>query len=110
MNVVDGAGLLGALLPHTTTEHTSKAAATAKELGKEILCTHSTGATTIFKTFLAELVVERTLLGIGENFVGTGKLLELFSGIGVVCVLVYGKLSASPVVTHPPQLVIGAGL
>jgi hypothetical protein len=88
VNVVDGAGLLGTLFPHATAEHTAESATTAKELGEEILCTHSTSTTTIFKTLLAELVVDGTLLRVGKDFVSTGKFLEFFGGFWVVCVLV----------------------
>lgn len=85
--MVDGASLLGARVSHTTTEHATEATSAAKELCEEILGTHATGTTT-FKTLLAELIIDGPLLGIGQNFVRFGNVLERFGGLWVVGVLV----------------------
>jgi hypothetical protein len=42
----------------------------------------------LLETFLAILVVELSLLRIGEDFVGFGDLLEFLGRIWVVCILV----------------------
>lgn len=88
MNVVDGTSLLGALVTHATTEHATETTAAAEELSKEVLGAHATASTAMLKTLLTELVVEATLLGIGEGLVSGRQFLELLSGFGVVCVLV----------------------
>jgi len=76
VNVGDGAGFLGALLPHATaatTEHAPKGTSTAaatEELGKQIFSGHATSAcTALLEPFLAILIVYVPLLRVGENLV-----------------------------------------
>lgn len=91
VSVVNGAGLGGSAV-HTTAKHAAHAAetTTAEELGKQVLGSHAAAAsTTALEAGLAILVVDLSLLGIRENFVGVRDFLELFLGVGVVCVLVY---------------------
>ena len=97
VDVVNGASLLGALIPHTTAEHAAETTAAAEELGEEILRAHSTGTATAFKTLFTKLVVDVTLLRIGENFVRLGHFLECFSGLWVVGVLVCTKHVRIPI-------------
>jgi hypothetical protein len=42
----------------------------------------------LFETLLAILIIQLTLVGIGEDFIGFGEVLELFGGVWVVCILV----------------------
>lgn len=86
--MVDGAGLLGASVAHATTEHSTEATAAAKELGEDILGVHSGATSTAFQALLTILVINLTLLGIGENLVGVRQLLKLLCRLGVVGVLV----------------------
>jgi hypothetical protein len=88
VNVVDGPGLLRALVAHATAEHSTKAASAAEELGEEILSAHSAGATATLKTLLTKLIIDTASLGIGENFVRFGNFLECLGGLWVVGVLV----------------------
>lgn len=88
MHVVNSTGLLGTRVTHTTAEHATETAAAAEELSKEILGTHSSSAGTTFETLLTELVVDLTLLRIGQDFVGMRQFLELLGSFGVVRVLV----------------------
>lgn len=97
VSVVNSSGLGRSTLVHTTkhaTEATSEAAA-AEELSKQVLGSHTaTGAS--FKTSLAILVVDLSLLGVGKDLVGVGNFLELLLGSGVVGVLVWEKLDGFP--------------
>jgi len=80
-----------------TTEHAAEAApeaAAAEELSKEVLRGHTAATGTTLKTGLAILVVDLTLLRVGEDLIGVGDLLELFFRSGVVCVLVWRRVSA----------------
>jgi hypothetical protein len=63
VDVVNGAGLLGAgLTTHATTEHATKAAAAAaEELREEILGVHATAHTTLLDTLFTILIVELAL-------------------------------------------------
>ena len=89
VNVVNGTGFLRARVPHATTEHaTERTPAAAEELRKEILSAHSTTGTTTFETFFTKLIIEGALLRVRQDFVGVRQLLELFRGLGVICVLV----------------------
>lgn len=94
MGVVNGSSLGGATAWTAAAEHASHSTetTTAEELGKQILGGHATTAGAALKAGLTILVVDLSLLGIGENFVGVRDFLELFLGIGVVCVLVYVML------------------
>ena len=95
VNVVDRPRLLRALLARTAAEHASEGAtAAAEELGEQILRTHATTHATTFETLFTVLVVDRTLLGIREDLVGVGHLLELLGRIGVVLVLVWKQGSS----------------
>lgn len=91
VHVVNGASLLGASIAHATTEHAAEATTAAEELREQVLGVHTTGATTTFQTLLTILVVDLTLLGVGQNLVGVRQLLELLRGFGVVLVLVCTK-------------------
>lgn len=86
--MVDGASLLGTRVPHTTTEHSTEATSAAEELCEEIFGTHATGTATTFKTLLAQLIIDGPLLGVGQNFVRFGDVLERFGRLWVVGVLV----------------------
>jgi hypothetical protein len=91
VHMVDGTGLLRASIAHATTEHAAEAAAAAaEELREEVLGVHATStAGAALQTLLAILVVDATLLVIGQDFVGVRQLLELLGSLGVVGVLVY---------------------
>lgn len=88
--MVDGAGLLGTGITHATAEHPTERTTTAatEELREEVLGVHTTAATTTLETFFTELVIDATLLGVGQNFVGVRQFLELLSGLGVVGILI----------------------
>lgn len=86
--MVNGPGLLGALLAHTTTKHTTEGTSAAKELRKEIFCVHAAGRTSAFQTFLSILIIHLTFLLIRQNFVSMGKFLELIGRIRIMCILV----------------------
>lgn len=96
MGVVDGSGLRGTTVHTAATKHASHAteATTSEELSEQVLSGHATTAGTALKAGLTILIVNLSLLGIGEDFIGVRDLLELFLGIGVVCVLVYIVLDA----------------
>jgi hypothetical protein len=91
VHVVDCSGLLWAGVTHATSEHSTEgtAAAAAEELREQILGVHTTATTTMLQTFLTKLIIELTLLGVGETLVSVRQLLELLSSLGVVGVLVY---------------------
>jgi hypothetical protein len=94
VGVVNGSSLGGATARTAAAEHASHSTetTTAEELGKQVLSGHATTTGTALKAGLTILVVDLSLLGIGENFVSVRDFLELFLGIGVVCVLVYVML------------------
>jgi hypothetical protein len=94
VGVVDGAGLGGATVHTTTAKHAAHATetTTTEELSKQVLGSHSTTAGTSLEAGLTILIVDLSLLRVGENFVGVRDFLELLFGIGVVCVLVYVAL------------------
>jgi hypothetical protein len=91
VGVVNGSGLGGATVHTAAAKHTAHATetTTSEELSEQVLGGHATTSGTALEAGLTILIVDLSLLGIGENFVGMGDLLELFLGIGVVCVLVY---------------------
>lgn len=96
VGVVNGAGLGRAAVLHTT-EHASHAAkaTAAEELSKQIFSSHATTTpSTALETCFTILIVDLSLLGIGEDLVGVRDLLELLFGSGVVGVLVW-KLHVS---------------
>jgi hypothetical protein len=76
VSMVDCASFGGATLaPHasehaTHATHAAKATTTTKELSKQILGGHATAASTTFQASLAILVVDASLLGVGQNLVG----------------------------------------
>jgi len=87
--MVDGTSLLGASVAHTTTEHAAEAtAAAAEELREEVLGVHATSAAAALQALLTILVVDATLLLIGQDLVGVRQLLELFGGLRVVGILI----------------------
>lgn len=90
VSVVNGAGL-GRATVHTAAEHASHAseATTAEELSEQVLGSHATSTGTTFEAGFTILIVNLSLLGVGEDFVGVGDFLELVLSGGVVCVLVY---------------------
>ena len=90
MGVVNGSGLGRATVHTAAAKHTSHTteATTSEELSEQVLGGHATTTSTSLETGLTILIVNLSLLGVGENFVGMRDLLELFLGIGVVCVLV----------------------
>lgn len=90
VDVVNCAGLLGALIPHATAEHPTEgtAAAAAEELREQILGVHATAATAVLQALLTELVIQLALLGVRKTFVSVRKFLELLCGLWVVGVLV----------------------
>jgi hypothetical protein len=91
VGVVDGAGLGGAAaLAAAAAEHAAEAAAASEELGEQVLGSHATAAAgTALKASLAILIVDGALLGVGQNLVCVGDLLELVFGGRVVRVLVF---------------------
>lgn len=97
VGVVDRTGLGWASIAHAAAEHSSEAAAaaTAKELGEQVLGSHATttAASTTLKTSLAHLVVDAALLRILEDFVGVGDLFELVLGLFIAGVLVCAGVS-----------------
>lgn len=74
------------------TEHASEAtqAAATKELSEQVLSSHATAASSTVQTSLSHLVIGASLLGVAEDFVGVGNLLELVLGFLVTGVLVCG--------------------
>lgn len=87
--MVDRAGLLGAGITHATAEHSAETTAAAtEELGEDILSVHTGATSAALQTLLTILVVDSTLLGIGESLVGVRQLLKLLRRLGVVSVLV----------------------
>lgn len=99
VNVMNGTSLLGALVTHATTEHAAETTTAAEELSEKVLGAHTTASTAMLKTLLTKLVVKATLLGVGEGFVSVRQFLELLSGFGVVCVLVYEEVA----LVHTPR-------
>ena len=98
VHVVDCAGLLGTGVAHTTTtEHSTEgtAAAAAEELREQVLGVHATAGTTVLQTLLTKLVVQLTLLGVGETLVSGRQFLELLCSLGVVGILVYRQSDVS---------------
>lgn len=96
VGVVDCPSLGGTTLTaHATAEHathTAKTTAATEELSKEIFGSHTTAAASAtLETGLTILIVDRTLLGIGENLVCVGDFLELALSGRVVCVLIYAR-------------------
>jgi hypothetical protein len=90
VDVVNRARFLRAGFAHAASEHIAKGRTAAEELGEKVLGGHTTAAhSTLLKTLLAILIVELSLLGIGEHFIGFGKVLEFFRCVGVVGVLVW---------------------
>lgn len=90
VGVVNSSGLGRAAVHTAAAKHTSHAteATTSEELSEQVLGGHATTTSTSLETGLTILIVNLSLLGVGEDFVGMRDLLELFLGIGVVCVLV----------------------
>lgn len=85
--MMNGARLLGACIPHPTTEHSSERPAT-KELRKDVFGIHATSAGTTFQAFLTIFVIELSFVRIGQDFVGMRNLLKLLGSFGVILVLV----------------------
>jgi hypothetical protein len=96
VGVVNGSGLGGAAVHTASAKHTAHTTetTTSEELSKQVLGGHATTSGTALETGLTILIVNLSLLGIGEDLVGMRDLLELFLGIGVVCVLVCVVLDA----------------
>lgn len=90
VGVVNCAGLGRALVAHAAAaKHASKSATATKELGKQVLGSHTTAtASSAIKASLTHLIISSTFLGIGKDFVGVGNLFELVLGLGVARVLV----------------------
>lgn len=88
VGVVDGARLRRARIAHAAAEHAAETAAAAKELGEEVLGSHATAAAAALQARLSHLVVQTSLLGIGQNFVCVRDLLELMLGLSIAWVLV----------------------
>jgi hypothetical protein len=92
---VDGTGFLWARVPHATAEHASKPSS-AKELGKQVLGIHTAHAASLLvQPLLSVLIVHAALLGVRQDFIGGGDLLELFSRLGISRVFVWCKLDPS---------------
>jgi hypothetical protein len=66
VHVVDCSGLLWAGVTHATSEHSTEgaAAAAAEELREQIFRIHATAAAAVLQAFLAELIIQLTLLGV----------------------------------------------
>lgn len=98
VSVVNGSGLGRASLVHATaTEHATEAtteATSAEELGEEVLGGHAAAAGAALETSLAILIINLSLLRIGEDFVSVRNLLELVLSFGVVGVLVWSVSAA----------------
>lgn len=91
VGVVNGASLgRAAGLAAAAAKHASETAqaAAAEELCEQILSSHATTAAAALQTGLACLVVDTSLLCIGEDFVGMGDFLEFVLGLLVAGVLV----------------------
>jgi hypothetical protein len=96
VSVEDGLRLLRTTLLAHAAEHaaqTAAEAAAAEELSEEVLCGHTTAASTTFQAGFAILIVNRALLGIREYLICMRDLLELFLSSGVVRVLVWNVVS-----------------
>lgn len=91
VHVVDCTGLLRALITHAAAEHSTEgaAAAAAEELREQILGVHATATASVLQAFLAELIIDLTLLRVAKSLVGVRQFLELLCGIGIVGVLVF---------------------
>src|SRR5436190_23065526 len=87
--MMDGAGLLGAGVPHPTTKHATKSTTSAEELSKEIFCVHSTTGSALFQTFFAILIINLAFLRIGEDLIGMGKIFELLCSFGIMGIFVF---------------------
>lgn len=90
VDMVDGTGLLWALLSHTTTEHATKGGPSTEELSEQVFSIHSTTAA-ILQSFFAVLIINLTFLRVRQDFVGMGKVLEFLGGFRVMGVLVLEK-------------------
>ena len=91
VHVVDRPGFLWAGVTHATSEHSAEgaAAAAAEELREQIFGVHATTAAAMLQAFLTKLVIQLTLLGVGQTLVGVRQFLELLRGLWVVGVLVF---------------------
>jgi hypothetical protein len=87
VDVVNGAGFLGARVAHAAAEHASEATP-SEELGEEIFGAHSAGSALLRQALFAILVVDGALLRIRQDFVGGGNVLEQFRCLGVAWVLI----------------------
>ena len=90
------AGLLRAGISHathSTTKHAAKGTAPAEELCEKVLGVHPTTGTALFQPFFSILIVQLTLLGVGQDLIGMRQILELLGGFRVVRVLVFYEAS-----------------
>jgi hypothetical protein len=94
VGVVDGASLGRPAVLHASKHATHSAkATTAEELSKQIFSGHAASATSAtLEASFTILIVDLALLGVGQDLVGAGDLLELLFGSGVVGVLVYNVM------------------
>lgn len=89
-SVHDITGALGARrLPAAKhAAHTAHASHASKEVGEDVVGVTAHAASTAGQALGSVLIVNLTLLAVGEDLVGTRDLLELFSGLRVVLVLI----------------------
>lgn len=89
-SVHDIAGALGArgLAAAKHAAHTAHAAHASKEVRKDVIGVAAHAASAAGQALGTILVVNLTLLAVGEDLVGARDLLELFSGLRVVLVLI----------------------
>lgn len=89
--VVNSASLRRTAGLTATAEHASEAAeaTAAKELGEQIFGGHATTTAAALETRLACLVIDISLLRVGQHFVGVGNFLEFVLSLLVAGVLVY---------------------
>lgn len=90
VSVLDGASFGGAAIVHAAEHATHAAEATAaEELSEQVFGSHAaTAGSAALKTSFTILVVDLSLLSVGQDLVGVGNFFELFLSGGVVCVLV----------------------
>lgn len=73
---------------HASKTATETAATSTEELCEEVLGSHTATCSTALEAGLTILVVDRSLLGIGQDFVSGGDFLEFVLGGGVVGIFV----------------------
>jgi hypothetical protein len=57
-------------------------------LSEEVFGVHAASTATLFQPLLPILIVKRTLLGIRQDLIGVGQILEFLGGIWVMCILI----------------------